>query len=169
MSLAQWSLFVGALLVTMVLAGTLLGRLPLSSAMVYLALGWLLGPQGVDVLRPDPLAHAPTLERLAEGALLISLFAVGLRLGVPLNDRRWRLPLRLAFVSMAAMVALVAAVGVWLLALPLGAAVLLGPSSRRPIRCWPAACLRTAALTLIGWASAWPPRAASTTERRFHS
>ncbi|WP_428414956.1 cation:proton antiporter [Methylibium sp.] len=126
MSLAQWSLFVGALLVTMVLAGTLLGRLPLSSAMVYLALGWLLGPQGVDVLRPDPLAHAPTLERLAEGALLISLFAVGLRLGVPLNDRRWRLPLRLAFVSMAAMVALVAAVGVWLLALPLGAAVLLG-------------------------------------------
>jgi NhaP-type Na+/H+ or K+/H+ antiporter len=126
MSLAEWSLFVGALLVTMVLAGTLLGRLPLSSAMVYLALGWLLGPQGVDVLRPDPLAHAPILERLAEGALLISLFAVGLRLGVPLTDRRWRLPLRLAFVSMAAMVALVAAVGVWLLALPLGAAVLLG-------------------------------------------
>lgn len=126
MSLAQWSLFVGALLVTMVLAGTLLGRLPLSSAMVYLALGWLLGPQGVDVLRPDPMAHAHILERLAEGALLISLFAVGLRLGVPLSDRRWQLPLRLAFVSMAAMVALVAAVGVWLLALPLGAAVLLG-------------------------------------------
>lgn len=126
MSLAQWSLFVGALLVTMVLAGTLLGRLPLSSAMVYLALGWLLGPQGVDVLRPDPLAHAHLLERLAEGALLISLFAVGLRLGVPLSDRRWRLPLRLAFVSMATMVAMVTAVGVWMLALPLGAAVLLG-------------------------------------------
>jgi len=30
------------LLVTMVLAGTLLGKLPLRSAMVYLALGWLL-------------------------------------------------------------------------------------------------------------------------------
>jgi NhaP-type Na+/H+ or K+/H+ antiporter len=126
MSLAEWSLFVGVLLVTMVLAGTLLGRLPLSSAMVYLALGWLLGPAATNVLRPDPLLHAAVLERLAEVALLISLFAVGLQLGVPLRDRRWRLPLRLAFVSMAAMVAMVAAIGVWLLDLPLGAAVLLG-------------------------------------------
>ena len=126
MSFAEWSLFVGVLLVTMVLAGTLLGRLPLNSAMVYLALGWLLGPDAMDVLRPDPVVHTGTLERLAEVALLISLFAVGLRLGVPLRDRRWRLPLRLAFVSMAAMVAMVAAIGVWLLGLPLGAAVLLG-------------------------------------------
>ena len=103
MSLAEWSLFVGALLVTMVLTGTLLGRLPLSSAMVYLALGWLLGPDAANVLRPDPYLHAGLLERLAEIALLISLFAVGLRLGVPLRDIRWRLPLRLAFVSMAVM------------------------------------------------------------------
>jgi NhaP-type Na+/H+ or K+/H+ antiporter len=126
MSLPEWSLFIGALLVTMVLAGTLLGRLPLSSAMVYLALGWLLGPTMTNVLRPDPVMHAGVLERLAEVALLISLFAVGMQLGVPLRDRRWRLPLRLAFVSMAVMVAMVAAIGVWLLALPLGAAVLLG-------------------------------------------
>jgi NhaP-type Na+/H+ or K+/H+ antiporter len=126
MSLAQWFLFVGALLLTMVLAGTLLGRLPLSSAMVYLALGWLLGPDGTNVLHPDPVAHAAVLERLAEGALLISLFAVGLQLGVPLRDRRWWLPLRLAFLSMAAMVAMISAIGVWWLDLPLGAAVLLG-------------------------------------------
>lgn len=126
MTLPAWSLLVGVLLLAMVLAGTLLDRLPLSSAMVYLALGWLLGPDVADVLRPDPLRHAALLERLAEGALLISLFAVGLRLGVPLRDRRWRLPLRLAFVSMAVMVALVAAVGYGLLGLPLGAAVLLG-------------------------------------------
>jgi NhaP-type Na+/H+ or K+/H+ antiporter len=126
MFLAEWSLFIGALLVTMVLAGSLLGRLPLSSAMVYLVVGWLLGPDATGVLRPDPFLIAGVLERLAEVALLISLFAVGLQLGVPLRDRRWRLPLRLAFVSMAAMVAMVAAVGVWLLELPLGAAVLLG-------------------------------------------
>lgn len=126
MSWAEWSLFIGALLVTMVLAGTLLGRLPLTSAMVYLAAGWLLGPSMANVLRPDPLLHARLLERVTEAALLIALFAVGMQLGVPLRDRRWRLPLRLAFVSMAAMVAMVAAVGVWLLDLPLGAAVLLG-------------------------------------------
>jgi NhaP-type Na+/H+ or K+/H+ antiporter len=125
-TLAEWSLFGGALLVTMALAGTLLGRLPLSSAMVYLVLGWLLGPDAANVLRPDPYLHAGLLERLAEIALLISLFAVGLQLGVPLRDRRWWLPLRLAFVSMAIMVALVAAIGVWVLGLPVGAAVLLG-------------------------------------------
>ena len=137
MSFAEWSMVIGILLVTMVLAGTLLGRLPLSSAMVYLALGWMLGPDGANVLRPDPVAHAALLERLAEVALLISLFAVGLRLGVPLRDGRWRLPLRLAFLSMATMVAMISAIGVWWLQLPLGMAVLLGRSWRRPTRCWP--------------------------------
>lgn len=126
MTWPEWSIFVGVLLVTMVLAGTLLGRLPLTAAMVYLALGWLLGPSMADVLRPDPLEHAALLERVAEVALLIALFAVGMQLGVPLRNWRWRLPLRLAFVSMAALVALVTAVGVWWLDLPVGAAVLLG-------------------------------------------
>jgi NhaP-type Na+/H+ or K+/H+ antiporter len=126
MSFAEWSVFVGVLLVTMVLAGTLLGRLPLSSAMVYLGLGWMLGPDGMNVLRPDPVVHAGMLEHLAEVGLLISLFAVGMQLGVPLRDRRWRLPLRLGFVSMAVMVAMVAAVGGWALGLPVGAAILLG-------------------------------------------
>ncbi len=126
MSLALWALFIGGLMVTMVLAGTLLGRLPLSSAMVYLALGWTLGPDVLNVLRPDPLLHAALLGHLAEVALLISLFAVGMQLGVPLHDRRWRLPARLAVGSMACMVAMVAAVGVSLLDLPLGAAILLG-------------------------------------------
>ena len=113
-------------MVTMVLAGTLLGRLPLSSAIVYLALGWMLGPDVMNVLRPEPFAHAAILGKLAEVALLISLFAVGMQLGVPLRDRRWRLPARLAIASMALMVAMVAAVGCWLLHLPLGAAILLG-------------------------------------------
>lgn len=125
-SIAQWSLLVGTLLVAMVLTGSLLERLPLSGAMVYLLLGWLLGPDVGNVLRPDPRQHAALLEHLAEVALLISLFSVGMQLGVPLRDRRWRLPVRLALVAMAAMVALLAVVGVWGLALPLGAAVLLG-------------------------------------------
>jgi NhaP-type Na+/H+ or K+/H+ antiporter len=121
-----WSALIGALLVTMVLTGTFLGRMPLTSAMLYLVLGWLLGPAVADVLRPDPVQHTRWLETLAEGGVLISLFAVGLQLGVPLRDVRWRLPLRLAFVSMAVMVACVAAVGVYGLGLPLGAAIVLG-------------------------------------------
>ena len=110
----------------MVLAGTLLERLPLSSAMIYLGLGYGLGPGGLGLIQPDPVLRAGTLELMAELALLISLFAVGLKLGVPMRDRRWLLPLGLAFPSMAITVGLIAAVGVWGLNLPLGAAVLLG-------------------------------------------
>ena len=39
---------------SMVLTGTVLRRLPLSNAMIYLLLDWLLGPDAADVLRPDP-------------------------------------------------------------------------------------------------------------------
>ena len=126
MSVPLWSLFVGILLITMVLAGTLLARLPMSSAMIYLAAGFALGPAGLAVITPDPTRFAPALELAAEVAVLISLFSVGLRMGVPLRDRRWWLPLRLALISMAMTVGLIAAVGVWGLGLPLGAAVLLG-------------------------------------------
>lgn len=126
MTFSGWALLLGALLLTMVFASVLLDRLSLTSAMVYLSAGWLLGPDALDVLRPDPIAHAAFLERVAEAALLVSLFAVGLRLALPLRDPRWRLPMRLAVVSMATMVAMLTGVGVFALGLPLGAAVLLG-------------------------------------------
>ena len=127
MSVAFWSVFLGVLLITMVLAGTPLARLFLSGAMIYLGVGYALGPGGLAVITPDPALHADVLERVAEVALLISLFSVGLKMGaVPLFDRRWILPLRLAFISMTITVGLIAAVGVWGLGLSLGAAVLLG-------------------------------------------
>ncbi len=126
MSFAFWALIIGVLLILMVLSGTLLKRLPLSTAMLYLAAGFALGPAGWAVLTPHPLDHAGLLERVAEVAVRISLFSVGLKLGLPLSNRHWLLPLRLAFVSMTLTVALIAAVGVLGLGLPLGAAILLG-------------------------------------------
>lgn len=126
MSFAIWSLIIGALLITMALSGTLLRRLPLSTAMLYLAAGFGLGPAGLALMAPDPLVYSVMLERSAEIAVLISLFAVGLKLGLPLSDKGWRLPVRLAIVSMTITVALVAAIGMAGLGLSLGAAVLLG-------------------------------------------
>ncbi len=126
MTFAIWALLIGALLILMVLSGTLLKRLALSSAMIYLAAGFALGPAGWAVLTLDPLDHAAILERVTEVAVLISLFSVGLKLGLPLSNRHWWLPLRLAFGSMTLTVALVAAAGVLGLGLPLGAAILLG-------------------------------------------
>lgn len=126
MSFAIWSLIIGVLLITMALSGTLLRRLPLSTAMLYLAAGFGLGPAGLALMAPDPLVYSVMLERSAEIAVLISLFAVGLKLGLPLSDKAWRLPVRLAIVSMTITVALIAAIGMAGLGLSLGAAILLG-------------------------------------------
>lgn len=126
MMLAQWSLLIGVLLITMLLTGTLLARLPVSAAMVYLGLGYLLGPGGMGVIELDAFDHAGLLARISEAAVLISLFAIGLKLGVPIPDRRWLVPLRLAFPVMAMTVGLIAGVGVFGLGMPVGAAVLLG-------------------------------------------
>ena len=126
MSFAIWLIIIGALLITITLSGTSLKPLPLSTAMLYLAAGYGLGGDGLGLVRPDLLAHPVLLERVAEAAVLISLFGVGLKLGLPLSHPGWRLPLRLALVSMTISVALVAAIGVFGLGLSLGAAILLG-------------------------------------------
>jgi NhaP-type Na+/H+ or K+/H+ antiporter len=126
MGIAHWSLLIGLLLILMMLIGTLLARMPMSSAMIYLVVGYVLGPGGLAVISPDPAQFAGELRLVSEIAVLIALFTVGLKMGVTPFDRRWMLPLRLAFVSMAATVGLIALVGVVGLGLPLGAAVLLG-------------------------------------------
>lgn len=126
MSFAMWCLFAGLLLTSMALSGTSVRRLPVTAAMFYLLVGYALGPSASAYLLPDPLLYSILLERIAELAVLISLFAVGLKLGLPLRDHGWRLPVRLAVVSMIVTVALVAGLAMALLDLSLGAAVLLG-------------------------------------------
>mgnify|MGYP003862675595 CR=1 FL=1 len=121
-----WFLIAGGIFVLMALSGTLLKRLPLSTSLVYLAIGFGLGPAGAGLLHLDPLTQAGPLERIAEVAVLISLFASGLKLRAVFGAKRWALPVRLAVVSMAITVGLIALVGVVGLGLGLGAAVLLG-------------------------------------------
>ncbi|RYF43056.1 MAG: sodium:proton antiporter [Comamonadaceae bacterium] len=126
MEFAVWSTIVGALLVLMALSGTVLARLPLSTAMLYLAVGLAVSPLGVGLLRADPDSHAVLLEHLTELVVLASLFTAGLKLSPGLTDRSWLLPLRLALISMVVTVGAITAVGYYLLDLPIGAAVLLG-------------------------------------------
>lgn len=121
-----WFLVVGSVLIFMALAGTAVKRLPLSSSMLYLAVGYALGPGALGALNLDEVYDATLLERLTEIAVLISLFSAGLKLRVPVGDWRWVLPVRLATLSMVITVGLVALLGVYALGLPLGAAVLLG-------------------------------------------
>lgn len=126
MSFSVWGLIFGLLLISMALLGTRLKRLPVSAAMLYLAAGYGIGATGRVLMEPDVGQLPFILERVTEIALLISLFSVGMKLGLPFSSPHWRLPLRLAFISMTLTVGLIALAGVFLLDLPLGAAVLLG-------------------------------------------
>lgn len=126
MSFATWCIIAGAVLIFMAVAGSVLKRLPLSASVLYLAFGLALGPALMNAVELDLIRESETIERLTEIAVLISLFSAGLKLRIPLNNWRWALPVRLATVSMVATVAGIAAVGVYLLDLPLGAAILLG-------------------------------------------
>ncbi|MDB5941575.1 MAG: putative Na+/H+ and antiporter, NhaP type [Ramlibacter sp.] len=126
MEFAIWSLIVGVLLIVLALSGSVLARLPLSTAMLYLLVGIAVSPWGFELLRADVSRHSKLLETLTEVVVLISLFSAGLKLSSGLRDRRWLLTLRLAVVSMVFTVAAIAAVGSMLLGLSLGAAVLLG-------------------------------------------
>jgi NhaP-type Na+/H+ or K+/H+ antiporter len=117
---------IGALLLVMALSMSLLKRLPLTTSLLYLAVGILLGPFFLGLIQLDPVEHSSLLEKLTEVAVIISLFTAGLKLRLPLSEKGWRLPLRLALVSMPVTVGLVALIGVVGLNLPLGGAVLLG-------------------------------------------
>jgi NhaP-type Na+/H+ or K+/H+ antiporter len=123
---ALGALIIGLLLVVMTMGSSYLSRLPLNAAMLYLGVGVAVGPMGLDLLRLDALENTVMLERLTEIAVLISLFTAGMKLELPLRDRRWRIPLQLATVSMIVTVVVVAAIGVYGLGLSPGAAILLG-------------------------------------------
>jgi NhaP-type Na+/H+ or K+/H+ antiporter len=126
MVFTSWCVVVGVLLIAMTFGGSFVARLPLSAAMLYLAVGFGIGPAGIGLVDLDPVRDATLLERISEVAVLISLFTVGMKLELPFDDRRWRIPVRLASVSMLVTVAAVTAVGVLVLDLSLGASVLLG-------------------------------------------
>jgi sodium/hydrogen antiporter len=126
MEVAIWSSLIGVLLLSMALGGSVLSRLPISTSMLYLAVGVALSPWWLNVIFIDVTGSTSALELMAEIVVLISLFSSGLKLSVGLSDRRWLPPLRLAVISMLLTVAAVTAIGVGLLNLPLGAAILLG-------------------------------------------
>jgi len=126
MASQHWFLLIGALLLVRGLTATLLQRSPVTSSILYLAFGLLVGPSALNLFHFNPLQESALLQTLTEVAVLISLFSAGVKMPVPFTLSRWRAPILLATVSMAITVGLVAAFAYFLLDLPLGAGVLLG-------------------------------------------
>lgn len=126
MSFLGWMALTGALLLMMALSSALIRRLPVTTSAIYLALGAALGPLGLGLLRIDIAASVGWFERLAEIAVIVSLFVGGLRLRLPIGDPAWR-----AAYVMAGPVMLLSIVGVALfshfaLGLSLPVSLLLG-------------------------------------------
>jgi NhaP-type Na+/H+ or K+/H+ antiporter len=126
MTNAQWFLLVGGLLLARGLTSSVLKHLPVTPAIIYLAVGLLVGPTVLNLFHFNPLKESALLEVLTEVVVLISLFSAGVKMPAPVSFSRWRTPILLASVSMAVSVGLVAAFAYYLLGLPLGAGVLLG-------------------------------------------
>jgi NhaP-type Na+/H+ or K+/H+ antiporter len=119
------TLLVGAVLLALALVDRPLSRLPLSPALIYLAIGWAAGAVlGV----PDAgtrEAQLPVAVMATEFAVLISLLAVGLRLRTPATLGAWRVALLLAGPGMVVTIALAMAAAHLLLGLPWPAALLV--------------------------------------------
>lgn len=86
----------GCLLLSLGLASAFVQRLPISSSSLYLALGFVLGPQVLGFLELRLDARSAWFERLTEMAVVVALFISGLKLRLPLRHKAWVAVWRLA-------------------------------------------------------------------------
>ena len=118
-------LLLGAVLLALAVCEQAVRRLPLSPALIYLLAGllagWVFGAPAPRTL----IEQAPALVATIELAVLISLFAVGVRLRVPPTWKAWRVALLMAGPGMVVTIALATAAAVLVLGLPWPAALLL--------------------------------------------
>jgi NhaP-type Na+/H+ or K+/H+ antiporter len=96
MSFIAWVAVLGAVLLTLAMTSSYLRWMPVTTSAVCLALGVAIGPAGLGWLRLDINDAAQWMEHLTEVAVLFSLFVCGLKLRLPLKDRRWRIAFGLA-------------------------------------------------------------------------
>jgi NhaP-type Na+/H+ or K+/H+ antiporter len=121
-----WFIIFGVLFLFMGISNTWLKHSPVSSSIIYLFLGVLLGPYFLNLLQIDLLKHSQFMEHLTEIAVTVSLFGAGLKLRPGFSTQKYIYPICLATISMIVSVALTAVAGQQLLGLSLGAAVLMG-------------------------------------------
>ena len=103
-----------------------LKRLPLTLAIVCVALGVLIFSSGVLAFDPDPRTWDTVTERLTEAVVIISLMGCGLKLDRKLGWKSWGVTWRLLAVAMPLTIAAVAWLGVVGLGFALPMALLLG-------------------------------------------
>jgi sodium/hydrogen antiporter len=117
-------LVIGLLLLTLTLGSGLIARLPVSYALIYLVVGIILGPYGINLIQLKP--EAEFMERLTEFVVIVSLYSCGLKMNRPLRLWVWGSTARLIVFLMPFSIFAVALISHWGLGFGWGAAVLLG-------------------------------------------
>lgn len=126
MNFLEWMAVLGILLLTLALASAYLRWLPVSTSLIYLGFGLLIGQLGVGLWEMEFLHIAGWMEHLTEVVVLVSLFVSGLKLRMPLGHPAWRSTYVLAGPVMLACIAGVALFCHYLLGLSWGISVLIG-------------------------------------------
>lgn len=126
-------LLIGIALLVAVVLPQAIARLPLSTPMVLLGLGVVIGLITPDELQwIDPRTETALIEHIAEVTVLVSLMGVGLALDRPFSWRdrsswrRWAATWKLLLIAMPLCIAAVFGLGWGLLGLTPAAALLLG-------------------------------------------
>jgi NhaP-type Na+/H+ or K+/H+ antiporter len=126
MDFNAWLAVAGGGFLLIAALGARIAASPFTPVMVFVMIGAALGPWGGEWITLDVEEHSPVLLRITEIIVLVSLFAAGLKLDLPLRDARWKAAGFLALVSMPLTVGLIAGVMVTVFGWSWGAAILLG-------------------------------------------
>ncbi|NKQ12901.1 cation:proton antiporter [Pseudomonas sp. SST3] len=126
MNFLEWMAVLGVLLLILALASAYLRWLPVTTSLIYLGFGLLIGQLGIGLWEMEFLLIAGWMEHLTEVVVLVSLFVSGLKLRMPLGHPAWRSTYILAGPVMVACIAGVALFCHYLLGLGWGLAILTG-------------------------------------------
>jgi NhaP-type Na+/H+ or K+/H+ antiporter len=104
----------------------LIGHLPASPPMVFLALGFGVFSLPLGFPAVDPLEHSEVTEYLTEVGVIVALMGAGLKIDRPPGWRSWSTTVRLLAVTMPLTILLTALLGWWAVGLAPATAALLG-------------------------------------------
>jgi sodium/hydrogen antiporter len=99
---------------------------PVSYAMLFVGMGFLLYQLPLDLPNPDPLRNEGLTVRLTEMGLIISLMGTGLKINREFGWKNWQVSFLLVGVTMVLCIAALGFLSWWLLGLIPASALLLG-------------------------------------------
>ncbi|WP_313526709.1 cation:proton antiporter [Stutzerimonas kunmingensis] len=126
MNFLEWMAVLGVLLLILALASAFLRWLPITTSLIYLGFGVLIGQLGIGLWEMEFLHIAGWMEHLTEVAVLVSLFVSGLKLRMPLRHPAWKSAYVLAGPVMLACIGGVTLLCHYVFGLSWGVAVLIG-------------------------------------------